>query len=366
MQANHIRPLTGIRFFAAAWVVSYHFHPWMVMLCPFLKLLNPFWNLGYEAVPLFFLLSGFILSHNYFAEYSLKEHPKFIFLRFARLWPVHFVTLMLLIASPGLIHIKWDTLKSLAEELFMVRSWYHSEPAWNTPAWSISAEWFAYICVFPLAFYLFKHVRRWPSLAIVVTLFLAAQASPLKWELFTGQNKCGTIFFLFLAGSGLYRMRCLLKDPPAKAIVTCGLLLFAAYVMFNQNLSEFVLYVAFALLIFGLSYERGYVARLLSTRLIVYGGLASYSLYMTHFLIIQTWTFYSWSYWETIPKLSIAIRLLLLLLMAGVFIAAAVLFYRCIEEPANRRLRQLLGLRSGPLKSVWPQRESAAHEKIHI
>jgi len=204
MQSTHIKPLTGVRFFAAAWVVLHHFHPWLFMLCPVLRWCDPFTTTGYEAVPFFFLLSGFILSHNYFSEYSLARHPKFIFLRFARLWPVHFATLFLVILTPGMLTMSGDRLRSLVEELLMVRSWFDSGPMWNAPAWSISAEWFAYIFVFPLTWFLFKRIRWVPVLVVLVTLCLAAQASPIKNFI---PNRCGAIFFLFLAGCGLYQIR---------------------------------------------------------------------------------------------------------------------------------------------------------------
>ena len=310
------------------------------MLCPPFKLINPFVEQGYEAVPFFFILSGFILSYNYFPEYSLTQHPKFIFLRFARIWPVHCATLLLLLLGPGLLQIKAASLTPLVEELLMIRLWFHSETIYNAPAWSISAEWFAYICVFPLAYLLFKRIRLVPCLVALVMLFLMAQVSPINSILFPSLNKCGTIFFLFLAGSGLYQIRRLVKNPPSEAIVFCGIFLFAAYIIFNSHLSELVLYVAFALLIFGLSYERGLPARILSTKWAVYGGLASYSLYMTHYLIIQTFISYSWPYWATLPKLPL-IRFFLLLFMACVFMGTAILFYRYIEEPANKKLRRL-------------------------
>jgi len=336
MQSTHIKPLTGVRFFAAAWVVLHHFHPWMLMLCPALKWCDGFTKLGYEAVPFFFLLSGFILSHNYLSDYSLAKHPRFIFLRFARLWPVHAVTLFLLILTPGMLAMNGDRLKSLVEELLMVRSWFESTAMWNAPAWSISAEWFAYIFVFPLAYFLLRRIRSAAVLAVLVTLCLAAQTSPLRNYI---PNRCGAIFFLFLAGCGLYQLRRQSTKVPAVAIVNTGLILFAAYILFNKYLSEFFLYAAFALLIFGLSYERGSLARLLSTRAIVYGGLASYSLYMTHYVIMQTYIGYTWAYWKTIPNLPLVFRLGILLFIAVVFLGAAVLSYRYVEEPANRKLR---------------------------
>jgi len=342
MQTRHILPLTGIRLFAAIWVVLYHF-PLIGMLCPFLRLLDPFFELGDKAVPFFFLLSGFILSYNYFPNYSIAQHPKFLFLRFARLWPVHIAALLLAVNPHG-IHVKNGSLKLLVEESLMVRSWFHSgvalnAPAWNAPAWAVSAEWFAYICVFPLAFLLFKRIQCLPCLMIIVMVFLAAQTSSVPATLFPGQNVCGGIFFLFLAGSGLYQIRCFVRNPPAEAIVMCGIFFFLAYVLFNKSLSILILYVSFALLIFGLSYERGFLARILSTKIIVQGGLASYSLYMTHWLVIQTFIFYSWPSWGRLPHLIFA-RYAILLAMIGAFIGVTTVFYHYIEVPANRKLRR--------------------------
>ena len=281
----------------------------------------------------FFLLSGFILSHNYFSGYSLSQHPHFIFLRFARLWPVHFVILTLMIVGPSLFSMTNDSIKSLAEELLMIRSWFHSEQAWNYPAWSISAEWFAYIFVFPLAFILYKRLKSCLALTIVVALFLTAQAL-LPLTLLPG--RCGSIFFLFLAGSGLYRLFCLVKNPPAEAIALCGALLLGCYVLFSRSISVMVLYIAFALLIFGLSYERGFLARFLSKKIVVQGGLASYSLYMTHALVIRDYLFV---FWDRLPG-SIILRLMIFVLLVGFLAGTAFIFYHYIEEPANRALRR--------------------------
>ena len=54
-----LRPLTSLRFFAAMWVVLYHFWPNLQPVRP------AFVAKGYLGVELFFVLSGFILSHVY-------------------------------------------------------------------------------------------------------------------------------------------------------------------------------------------------------------------------------------------------------------------------------------------------------------
>lgn len=353
MQTKHILPLTGLRFFAAAWVVSFHFQYLLFQLFPFLSpWVNPFSSLGYHAVRLFFILSGFILSHNYFASYSLSRHPQFIYLRFARVWPVHCVTLIFMVMGQDFFTLKGDVLKAFFEELFLVRHWLpvfidqRWRPApllWNAPAWTLSVEWFAYLVLFPLAFIFLKRIRSWPLLAVLITLFLMLQAY-LPMVKYGGD--CGNIYFLFLAGSALYQIYSLVKNPPAEAIAVGGLLMFVAYVYLNEWLPVWILYAAFALLIFGLAWERGFLARLLSTKLVVAGGLASYSLYMTHFLVRRSYLLF---FWQRLPE-SRLLRVLILLGTVGALAGLASLTYHYVEDPANRMLRRFVQRRQPQLE----------------
>ena len=82
------------------------------------------------------------------------------------------------------------------------------------------------------------------------------------------------------------------------------------------------------------------LARLLSTRILVYGGLISYSLYLTHYLVIRAFIFYSWEHWKQLPGMPL-VSGVVLLLAAGAFLGLAALSYHCVEAPANRKLRRL-------------------------
>ena len=337
MHSRHILPLTGIRLFAAGWVVLCHVHGIVLMLFPEIPpgiryFIGSVCAQGFEAVPLFFILSGFILSHNYFSDYSLSWHPKFIFLRFARLWPVHVVALVLMAGGPALLHLNRASFVSLVEELLMVRSWFHSDLEWNYPAWSISAEWFAYIFVFPLAFYGFKRIQsRW-LLGAIVALALGLH-SFLPQTLLPGRVE--GIFFLFLMGSALYRLFCLVKNPPAEAITIAGALLMLSYMLWAKYLNHVVLYTAFALLVYGLAYERGFLAKFLSTKAVVLGGLISYSLYMTHVLVLRDYQLF---FWNNLPH-ALFLRCMVVLVLAAALVGTAAVFYYFVEEPCNKRLR---------------------------
>ena len=92
-----IYPLTGVRALAALWVLLFHLHEKLDSAFPgFRFLFDPVILHGYLGVDLFFILSGFIISYNYaqrFSVFRISTYLEFLWMRFARLWPVHFVIL---------------------------------------------------------------------------------------------------------------------------------------------------------------------------------------------------------------------------------------------------------------------------------
>ena len=227
------------------------------------------------------------------------------------------------------------SLKRLTGELLMVHSWFWTDLGLNYPAWSISAELFAYICVFPLAFLCLKRIRSVPMLGVTLILLLAG-ASFVPSNVILGRG--GDIVFLFLAGSTLYRIRCLKETVRAEWIQNLGFVLVLGYVVFSGALPRVIIFAGFAALVFGLSYQRGFLSRVLSTRFVVAGGLASYSLYMTHAVVGKVYGLFT----EGMAPQPVWIRLLFVIgLVMGVG-GAAMGCYRFVEEPANRVLRRLV------------------------
>ena len=339
--AEDIKSLTGIRFFAALWVVLYHFRDGLKPIS-ILEPFTPFFDHGYLAVPLFFILSGFILSHTYFPRYSLKNHAEFIFLRFARLWPVHVAAVLSLMAYIGVIfvhsgHFEDDSgsfaLQHLPGELAMVRSWFSKDLVWNYPAWSIHAEWFAYMLLFPIAFSSFRKISNCWVLLITAGALLAGHTF-LPIGQFPGM--CAEIIFLFLAGSALYRLRLLLPNFPGTRVATAGLLLVILGVsgLFQYSIS--LIYLAFAFIIFGLSYDGGWLGELLSQRLFVYGGLISYSIYMTHAVVLKVTD----AIFHRIGIQTQGERIVAAVTFVGAVLITASVFYHLIEAPCNKVLRR--------------------------
>ena len=178
MRSQHIRALTGVRFFAALWVVVYHCTRHNAILLAnnhpeIRELTYPITSAGVRGVDLFFMLSGFVLALNYMDRLGgrLEVRPtlRFLWLRLARIWPLY----MLVIVGAGLLriirHDLWDsagtnpiTWTNLLRQALMVQQWFPPErgpTSWVGPAWSLSAEWLAYL-MFPVLVLLVARFHR--------------------------------------------------------------------------------------------------------------------------------------------------------------------------------------------------------------
>ena len=151
VRPRELGALTSIRFFAALAVVFFHigFTP-VSKISPSAGLMV---NSGYVAVGLFYVLSGFVLAYNYS---GLKiDRRAFYAARFARLYPVYFLALVLALpiflwrVSAGSEYSPVRLATSLALVPPMLQAWIpQTALAWNAPAWSISVECFFYL-LFP-------------------------------------------------------------------------------------------------------------------------------------------------------------------------------------------------------------------------
>src|SRR5262245_61182927 len=86
MRLPRIDALTSIRFFAALWVVLFHYRDVVTWPSPVLAVAQH----GSLGVSLFFVLSGFILTYTYQAAFRpgtvLRGYPGFLWARFSRIY----------------------------------------------------------------------------------------------------------------------------------------------------------------------------------------------------------------------------------------------------------------------------------------
>ena len=344
--------LTGLRGFAALWVVAMHFAGDANLLMPATACLNWFTSAGFNAVAMFFVLSGFILLHTYrarFEVFSWPEYLRFLGLRLARIYPAYLAAMaamvMLVVAAAfgGVAHSSNAyPFPSLPLEALMLHAWppEHFE-GWNYPDWSVSVEWFAYLFIFPLAVWLLKRLGGQNNIIV----FTAALALLVAEPLVRSEWKIGMVSLLFLAGALLWEFRRRLlaagsKLPPHCDSFVFGLLLAALW--FGPALGKLTFVVAqtltIGLLILGLSRADGIVSRLFATRVCVFLGEISYSIYLIHGVVLRMLKIAMPA--AKFASASLPVRAGLLCADAAAVLLAAMLLHFAVERPARNWLRR--------------------------
>jgi peptidoglycan/LPS O-acetylase OafA/YrhL/uncharacterized membrane protein len=359
-----LRPLTSLRFFAALWVVVY-------LLWPNLAV-GGMPNLaakGYLGVELFFVLSGFILSHVYLQGFGEKRfgYGRFIWARIARIYPLHLFTLagvmaLGLAATAAGMAIDASVLswKTLLPNLLLVHAWgIGGEAGWNHPSWSISAEWFAYL-TFPVFAAAAWSLRRRPWLAtagaalLLVGLYVGFERVA-GYRLTEATFKWGALRIVpcFAYGCALYLVYRRGVLPRAGLLA----LLAAAVMAAGAALGSWdgVIVLAGGLLILALASVPAGRTGVMGSAPAVYLGEISYAIYM----LCAPWQ---------ILAVNVAARLtgaedkklpllLWLAILAGLIVAAAIV-HRLVERPARTALRRWGDKRRSPVDGGRKQSET--------
>jgi peptidoglycan/LPS O-acetylase OafA/YrhL len=343
-EATHIRPLTGLRFFAAMWVVLFHYWPKLAVgFSPALV------EKGYLGVELFFVLSGFILCHVYLENFGEGRfrYGAFLWNRLARVYPLHLATLlgvMALAIVAGLAGFAVDAnildWGSLPANLLMVHAWgFAPQAAFNHPSWSISAEWFAYLC-FPAFAWASWKLRDRPWMATGLALGFMALLYPL-FERLTGYSltqatihwgalRIVPCFALGCAMHGLWRsgaVRSLRAGAVGAAFMGAGSLLAAVF-----GAPDVIAVAGFGGMILCLAGMAEHGSGFLSGKTFVYLGEISYSVYM----VCVPWKLL---FVNAASKLlgqgDDQLPLLIWLLFIGSVVPLAAMSYHLIERPAR-------------------------------
>jgi peptidoglycan/LPS O-acetylase OafA/YrhL len=373
VRTGEIKALSGLRIVAAVWVVLFHFRPLLEQAAPgFRSALAPVLDCGAQGVDLFFILSGFVLTWNYLDRmgdsFSWRSTLHFLWLRLSRVWPVYLVTMHLaalwIIFTLNVGHVPSEAAGSLTamnyvRQFLLVQLWfapYFDGTSWDGPAWSISAEWLAYLLFGALVLVIFRIARATRARGLFF-LAVAASLPPVVLLMATGLfytpwSWLPRIIMQFTAGALVCAAVRKLK-PSDRARTGAGiasLLLAAAIVGILYWLdanpvptiydSAGLVDVLFVPLVSTLAIGAGTLPAMLSLRPMVYLGHISFSLYMVHELVHTTW---NWMVLQFELQLGsdLAGKAVLLALFA-VAIAGAVLLYHLVEEPARKWMRSMM------------------------
>jgi peptidoglycan/LPS O-acetylase OafA/YrhL len=345
-----IAALTGLRAVAAVWVVLFHYREDLLTLVPAARPLEPIMSAGYLGVDVFFVLSGFVLAYNYserLSRWCPREAASFIQNRAARVWPEHMVTLhadLLQAWAVGTLGVTAGghrrTVSAYLENLTMTHTWWNDRPSFNAPAWSISAEWAAYLAC-PLLLLGLARVRRgWSAAALALAGYGVMLTVFALWALPNGNVAHASMLRLaaeFCAG--LLAVRVYQRRPRLLTLAALPLALAIVVVVLLVPDVHHGYWLAppLGLLVLCVALDVGPLGRVLARGSFVFAGEASYCLYMTHVLLMPG--LHALVSPADVAGRHVFVRLAVLGLYATALAAAAVLLYRLVEVPARRRLR---------------------------
>src|ERR1700677_3749883 len=179
---QHLISLDSLRGIAALFIVIMHFGP-----APGIQ--KVFAN-AYLMVDLFFVLSGFTICYAYHDRLqTVVQVRRFIWLRFWRLYPIHFAmltyfvgielakpvaSLFMPVYHPAFSLGGW---RDVAANVLLLQSFnLTNSVSFNGPSWSISAEFYVYLLFACIACLLRRRTNAWWTSLVIFSIAIVALA----------------------------------------------------------------------------------------------------------------------------------------------------------------------------------------------
>ncbi|PTE07573.1 acyltransferase family protein [Mesorhizobium helmanticense] len=291
-----------------------------------------FYDYGYWAVQFFWIISGFVFAATYI------DHPvgggDFFIRRFARLYPLHFATLILVAvlqfcSSMAVGHeqiYEHNDAYHFTLNLFMASAWgFEKDLSFNGPVWSLSAE----VVVYFVFFWSLPRLRRYPALTTAIGVF--APLAMLAQHVASPVVQCAFLFYLGVAVFLLLR-----KSVTLAIVGAVSALLFVSVAQALPIPVSFQVVVAFIGLVL--------VTAIIDTTGIYRSGWlkwfgdATYGSYLLHvplqIAINTTLDFFR------INRPEVASNPLCLVAFVGVVFGLAALSFRYFEKPFDQGIRK--------------------------
>ncbi|GAB2522501.1 acyltransferase family protein [Spirosoma aerophilum] len=382
-QTAYLTTLTPLRGIAALLVVIFHSG---LQLAPLASpTITHLLENGWIWVDFFFVLSGFVLSHVYgdafHSAVNWDQYKRYISARFARVYPLHFVTLCIVAVLVLIIHAKADGMTDFSKTIFglhtipasllLLQSMHlYETPPLNTPSWSLSTEWWVYV-IFPFLagpFFNLKGLGKGIALVGIAALFFGlmyyivphygnrsfvkpGELGPptLNVTADLGYFRCLAGFLLGMLAYEAYRSRW------AFGLLHNGWVFLAAFggavFALHVNAHQLLVITLFPLIILTAAYNNDFVKQVLETKPLQRLGDWSFSIYMVHVPLIfafltlklseypkmlSSWEAFFGTQHAYAPTFADAWLLCFGLLLTTVLVAS--LTYRFVEVPARNYL----------------------------
>ncbi len=349
-----------LRFAAAFGVLVWHYQNFLIggpnpdsfvrEAQPLWFLLAPLYAYGNSGVELFWCISGFIFTWKYLEPINAGgvSFGRFIWLRFSRLYPLHFATLLLAAALNGLYFARHgvyftyavNDLKHFLLNLGFASYWgFQADKSFNGPIWSVSVEILVYFLFFGVS--RFRRGNLWTDIGMTIlasVLYAGLRRfTGIKLEVF------GAITFFYI-GAAACRIHGMLASLPTNrqhratavllgiVLVSCALVGTGVLKIAGASLAMFPAAILFSQLAIR---PRG----MRTAAAIGAVGNLTYASYLIHFpmqiaimLVLESWS---------IPVGSLFYGPWLLPAYLTLVLGLSVLVFHGFERPAQNWLRGL-------------------------
>lgn len=354
LKNKELLPLTSLRFFAAAIVVIAH--------------LGYDYHLGGMGVTFFFILSGFILSYNYafkFVDWSYKKLVSMWVSRVSRIYPVHIF--MFILSMPlSYIYARDYSFMDTLSNILLLQSWYPNGQgtfSYNGVSWTLSCELFFYLTLPFVLFSCSKKAMQTKSsmillvmMLIMLTIWLISISAghgiieySLKWWFYVISPYLRWMDFLFGIALGYLFLKMKsanhtkfhfssLVEVFSLVLTVCFYFYFISRDLpYKWNYSAYF-NPLFGLIIFIFAFQNGIISKILSAQIFTYLGKISFSIYMTHQVLIFYWNKYvqNINYFATTTD-----ELFHQIIYFSAVLLISAVTYHAIENPARRAILKL-------------------------
>ncbi len=357
LKTGKYEELESIRGIAALLVVFEHIPNWN----------SSFFNIsifrnGYLMVELFFVLSGFVIYNAYANSIKTsKDLLRFQFLRFGRLYPVH---LMLLLIFLGVEYLKYilstqyginspnstpfviNNASAFTAHLLLAQALGITDHvgSFNSPSWSISTEFYTYL----LFAFIILNLYKWRVAAFVVVLLVSYIFIQIP-EL----SRFSYVLTCLLGFSSGCLISVLISKQKFQLPSFTPLIPIIALLIFLSRYPVFQLYplifIISGALIFTLVRSKdGFVKKSLRLGIFKQLGEISYSIYMSHFLILWIANQFirlvlkrpeAVINGESFPQLAVTETIMAYIIVIIVTLLTSMFIYKFIEKPFRVRSR---------------------------
>lgn len=345
--------LTFTRFIAAVLIVFFHYHHGVFSTnINFIEVLKNNFDLG---VSYFYVLSGFVMMLAY-GKKTVIDPRQYYINRFARIYPLHifssilFIVVSILISLNYLDKYHFPALDILIKQILLIHAWFPLDTLTiNFVAWSISVEMFFYIC-FPYLFNFFIQKYSLKTVSVVVFSFWVISQIYMNWfylshplniydESFLMSNP---LLHLNQFCIGLLLGKCLILNHSKlngsydiTIIIFVSLTIVMIYGLRNFFVHNGLFAINFALIIFLMSINEGFITKLFRKKVFIYLGEISFAIYLLQAAVFD----FSLKVFKVIHLKNAYLAFFSSLMM---LIIAAHFTYKWIEIPLKNKIRNKL------------------------